>query len=384
MSLLRKFALVLAVAVAAASMVLWPGFKPELDHAPALHLTHTESFGENLGSGNVVGIEPVMEPLDYATADRFRNKIAGYLDAAKDQGWIAENTIVLLPEHLATWLVATDQGSRVYSEENATLPLMRLLLNHPLEVIKSLFIFDDADPWAASLFRSRAGILSRNIEQVFGGLAKEYGITLVAGSAALMTAGIYDEGLSYGHGPVFNASFVFGPNGKPIEDAVRKSHPIPAERGFTTPFPAKAQPVFEGAGRKYSVLICADSWFNDTFDTARAAKSNLVLVPAFLSGTDWLAPWSGYLGDTPEDEQWKRDIGRITEGEAWMKYAMPSKARARGIHDGMTVFLKGSLWGERGNGHALILENDTLHIGAAAPDEAAIYNLWLKPVDNTP
>ncbi|WP_420429277.1 hypothetical protein [Kordiimonas sp.] len=374
----KKKLLTLTMLIIASGFVFWPGFKPNFVHPPTLHLTQSESFGENVGAGNVVGIEPVMEPLDYATAERFKAKISGYMDAARAKGWFTADTIVLLPEHLATWLIATDVGSRVYSAEGTTLPLLRLLASEPIEAIKSLFIFDDGDPWAAALFRSRAGVLSRNIEDVFGGLAKEYGVTLIAGSAALMTAGIYDEGLSYGHGPIFNASFVFGPDGKPLEDAVRKSHPILAERGFITPFPAKAQPVFEGAGRKFSVLICADSWFNDTFEAGNKAESSLVLVPAFLTGAEWQAPWGGYIGDQPEHDAWIVDIGQITEGEAWIKYAMPAKAKTYGVKDGMTVFLKGDLWGERGNGRALILEHGTLHIGAAGLRDAAIYNLWLQ------
>ncbi len=373
MKRLGKTAFLLAVAFAAASFVFWPGFRPNLDHPPILHLTHSESFGENTGAGNVVGIEPVMEPLDYATPERFKAKIAGYLNEAQEKGWLNANTIVLLPEHLATWLVATDMGARVYSADDSTLPLIRILASEPVEALKSLFIFDDADPWAAALFRARADILSENIQHVFGGLAKEYGVTLIAGSAALMTAGIYDEGLSYGHGPIFNASFIFGPDGLPIEDAVRKSHPIPSEQGFIKSFPAKAQPVFTLGDLEYAVLICADSWFDDMYPPA----AELILVPAFLTGATWDTPWAGYVGDEPAGDNWRADIGNITEGEAWVRYALPAKAKARGIVDGMTVFLKGSLWGARGDGRALILQDGTLHTGEAGPSEAAIYNLWL-------
>ncbi|WP_417457030.1 hypothetical protein [Kordiimonas sp.] len=369
----KKKLITLAVIIITATYLFWPGLKPDHNGPLHLHLSHAASFGEDAGKGNVVGIEPVIEPLDYATPERFKAKIAGYLNEAQEKGWLNANTIVLLPEHLATWLVATDMGARVYSADGSALPLMRILASEPVEALKSLFIFDDADPWAAALFRARADILSENIDHVFGGLAKEYGVTLIAGSAALMTAGIYDEGLSYGHGPIFNASFVFGPDGLPIEDAVRKSHPIPSEQGFIKSFPAKTQPVFTSDDLEYAVLICADSWFDDMYPPA----AELILVPAFLTGATWDTPWAGYVGDEPAGDDWRADIGNITEGEAWVRYSLPAKAKAHGVANGMTVFLKGSLWGVRGDGRALILQDGTLHIGEAGPSEAAIYNLWL-------
>jgi len=367
----------MAALFGAAIYFFWPGFAPDLTAPPKLYLSHTETFGTNTGRGNVVGIEPYMEPLDYATLERFQEKLTGYFDAALGKGWLNSDTIVLLPEHIGTWLLTVDQGSRIYGASN-TEQAMRLIIAASLpEFLKNYYIFDDIALAQASLIRTRTRATANAVQQVFSNLAKQYGVTIVAGSQALMTPGIYPDSLSYGHGPIFNSSFVFGPDGNTRIDAVRKVHPIPSETGFTQASLSEFLPVFKTAHKSFAVLICADSWFDDTNAAVADQGANLLLVPAFLEGTAWDTPWQGYLGDSPASNIWQADINKISEGEAWVKYALPAQAKKQGIGWGMTVFLKGNLWELEASGHAIILENGITHVGKAQEDEAALYNLWL-------
>lgn len=373
-----KKLLFLVAVVVAAFYLFWPGTAPDLSSPPDLHMRVTASYGTNSGHGNVVGIEPFMEQLDYATPERFEAKLAGYLNVAESKGWVGDGTIVLLPEHIGTWLLATNQKSRVYDAADTHGAMLPIASHNLLDMAKNLFIFDEPDNMAAAIVRTRTKASARAQYEVYSRLAKRYGVTLVAGSSALMTPGIYPDTLSYGHGPIFNASFVFGPDGNPMEDAVRKVHPIPSEQGFTKSSQADFLPTFTAGGNRFGVLICADSWFEDTVAAVTAQDVSLLLVPSFLTGTTWDSPWQGYLGDTPPDLGWVDDIGRISEGEAWIRYALPAKARQYGVRFGMNVFLKGKLWGESGSGRALIIEDGTLHVGQGGDDGAALYNLWLK------
>ena len=374
----KKTLIFLAVILITAFYLFWPGLAPDLSSPPALHIKVSASYGRDTGRGNVVGIEPYMEQLDYATPERFEAKLAGYLDVAASKGWLREGTIVLLPEHIGTWLLASGQGSRVLDAETAADAALPLITHHLFAYLKNLYIFDSPDNRTAALIRARTETVATAQYKVYASLAKRFGVTLVAGSSAIMTPGVYPDTLSYGHGPIFNAGFVFGPNGKPIEDAVRKVHPIPREHGFTKASKAEFLPTFTATpGGRFGVLICADSWFEDTTSHLAREGARLLLVPAFLTGTGWDDPWRGYIGDTPPQDTWRQDIDRISEGDAWVKYAMPATARAHGIEDGMTVFLKGNLWGESGSGRALILDSGALHIGAGGDDGAALYNLWL-------
>lgn len=371
----KIFALV--TIIVAGVWLFWPGFAPDLSGPPKLHLGVSESFGTDTGAGNVIGIEPFMEPLDYATPARFQAKLDGYLKAAADKGWVGENTIVLLPEHIGTWLIATNQQSRVYSASTTDAAMRPIIMGNLPQFLKNLFIFDGTDKITAAVIRTRTRVSADAQYRVYSALARKYGVTLIAGSSALMTPGVYPDGLSYGHGPIFNAAFVIGPDGQPREDAVRKVHPIPSEVGYIKASKANYLPHFETKDRQIGVLICADSWFADTTRFLADQGIDLLLVPSFLEGASWTDPWQGYVGDEPADDTWRDDVGKITEGEAWQKYALPAKAKAFGIRWGMTVFLKGNLWGHKGSGRALILENGVPHIGKGGNDGATLYNLWL-------
>jgi len=374
-----KKLIALAALLGAAFYLFWPGMAPNLSAPPQLLLQHTASYGTDSANGNVVGIEPYMVPLDYATPARFQEKLSGYFDAAQKNGWFKENTIVLLPEHLGTWLLAANQKSRVYNANTTTEAMLPIITGNLPEFLKNYLIFDDADMSSASIMRTQTRQTADAVLTVYNALAKKYAITLVAGSQALMTPGIYPDSLSYGHGPIFNSSFVFSPDGSPQIDAIRKVHPIPSEAGFTQASDAEFLPVFNVGDRKLGVLICADSWFDDTTQSLANQGADLLLVPSFLEGTKWSAPWGGYLNDTPSSSlDWQQDVGAISEGEAWVKHALPARARKHGILWGMNVFLKGNLWGLKGYGRAIILENGTTHVGTSDHTGAAIYNLWLK------
>ena len=374
----KKTLTLLAAVFTVAFYLFWPGFTPNLSTPPSLYIQHTESYGSDIGQGNVIGIEPYMEPLDYATPARFETKIDGYLKEAQNQGWIKEDTIILLPEHLGTWLAASNSGTRIYSACSTSSALRPLIAQNLPQFLKNLYIFDEADNVSAAFIRTQTAQTAQALNTVFSNLARKYSVTIVAGSSALMTPGVYPNALTYGHGPIFNTSFVFGPDGKAQVDAIRKVHPIPKEAGFTTPSSAAFLPTFNVGSYKMGTLICADSWFDDTVSYMAKEGVNLLLVPGYLEGTEWNSPWQGYsTGDHDTDSSWRQDIGKITEGDAWIKYALPAKARKYGINWGMTVFLKGELWEQKGYGHAIIIENGTPHIGKSGSEGAAIYNLWL-------
>ena len=373
-----KKLIALAAFLGAAFYLFWPGFTPNLSKPPALYLNHTQSFGSDFGAGNVVGIEPFMEPLDYASPARFNEKLTGYFEVAESKGWLKTDTIVLLPEHLGTWLIAANQKGRVYEAKNTRSAMLPIVASNLPAFIKNYLIFDNSDLKTASVIRMQTAQTAKTVLAIYGALAKKYSVTIVAGSQALMTPGVYPETLSYGHGPIFNSSFVFGPDGEPQTDAVRKVHPIPSETGFTDASNTEFLPVFKAGKHTLGVLICADSWFDDTTSILAARGTDLLLVPSFLEGTPWTTPWQGYVNDTPQNDGWRQDIGQISEGEAWVKHALPARAKKHGIRWGMNVFLKGNLWDLKGYGHAIILENGITHVGASDHQGAAIYNLWLK------
>jgi hypothetical protein len=111
------------------------------------------------------------------------------------------------------------------------------------------------------------------------------------------------------------------------------------------------------------VLVCADSWHPELY--AALAGAELVAAPAYLQANDgWTAPWGGYVTPQPEDVD-DKDVGALTEGEAWRKYAMPSRLLATRADAGVTAFLRGAPWDLGADGRALLYARSALHVGDA-------------------
>ena len=73
----------------------------------------------------------------------------------------------------------------------------------------------------------------------------------------------------------------------------------------------------------------------------------------------------------------KNDIGKITLGQAWVKYAMAMRAKNDGgIQNGLNVFLQGNLWDLGTDGTTIILSNG---VGKTTSQYggAQIINLWI-------
>ncbi len=347
----KKTLITVAVLAGAALYAWWPGFEPNLSVPVNLHLKSTPSFGADAGQGNIVGIEPVMEPLDYAAPDRFRSKLAGYFSAAKNKGWLGPQTIVLLPEHIGTGLLFVGAKSRSFSSQSATDAALPLITANLFGFFKNMAIFDEQNAAAAAFIRMRNRAASDAQFAACSALSRDFGVTIVAGSSVIMTPGAFPDSLSYGHGPIFNAAFVFGPDGKPIVDATRKLTLRPQETGTLTAGKARFLFPYEVAGRKIGVLIGGDAHSEEAITTLKNGGADLIVVPGFssLDATDQAA-----------------------------KNQIPDLILQHGIQWAMKVNLKGALWGMRGHGQAWVVAGGTVQIPEAPDDGAAIYNLWLR------
>lgn len=72
--------------------------------------------------GNLLGIEPVLYPGDYQNLQRLHRKLSAYLEQARAQGLVSPRTVVVLPEHIGTWLWARGEKNELYQSPSATKP----------------------------------------------------------------------------------------------------------------------------------------------------------------------------------------------------------------------------------------------------------------------
>jgi len=345
--------------------------------ASYLHLQDIAVYGTDAQRGNLLGVQPFMEPADYASAETFAAKIGGYLDVAFGQGWLSEETIVVFPEYIGTWLVVAGEQARVHQAETVAAAMQALVLSHPLPFLKVLPSARAEDRVKYSLFRMKAARMAEIYQHVFSGLARKYAVTLVAGSIVLPSPEVRDGQLAIGAGRLYNTSAVYKPDGSAHPDLVRKVFPISAERPFTTPASAAELPVFATPAGRLGVLICADSWYPAAYEALKARQADLVAVPSYLAPDSiWDEPWRGYDGAPAPDDVDARDAGQITEGQAWLKYALAGRLAGAGVEHGINVFLRGNLWDLGSDGHTVVVRGPTVaearHVAGAA-----LANSWL-------
>lgn len=306
----------------------------------------------------LVAIQPWLRTADYRSAATLEHRLSGYFDAAAAAGHLAPGSLVVLPEHVGTWLVAADAPAASFAADTTTGAMTHLILANPLPFAWAFARSSETDRLAAAVFRMRADRMARDYQRVFGTLAERYGVTVVGGSIVLPEPHVIDGQLRAGHGELFNMSAVFHPDGRIDPQLVRKVHPIPDEAGFTAAASAADIPVFVTPAGRLGVLICADSWHPDVYETLQAGGADIIAVPAFLQPSGvWDQAWGGYTTGWPDDVD-PSDAGRLSEGEAWMTHALAGRLARSEAGFGATAFLRGALWDLGSDGANILVTRD--------------------------
>ncbi|ULQ54623.1 nitrilase-related carbon-nitrogen hydrolase [Flavihumibacter fluvii] len=381
-----KFLRIATMALLALLILWWAWSKagrvddsPLPSDTPAVPIT-VSSFGRaDSADGNIIGMQPFLTAKNYANEAGFYRELAIYMTEAKQKGLLSDKTIVVFPEYIGSWLVAANEKTRVYDPSLSMTDALTLQVSsNLLQFIPAYLKSKSADKTKEAIFRMKQPEIGRIYQSVFSRLAREYGVTIVAGSAVLASPGISADGkIETGSGKLYNTSAVFAADGKVQSPLIRKIFPITDEQGFTCAADTAQSPVFSTPAGRLAVLVCADSWFPAAYQNLND-KADVIAIPS-LGGVDsiWTASWNGYSGfPPPADVDTTGDYHHITEGDAWAKYAMARRAPAVGIHHGMNVFFTGKLWDMHPEGRVLILENDSLHVSSPAVQQGRITNLW--------
>jgi predicted amidohydrolase len=333
--------------------------------------------GQEARRGNLLGVQPFMRTTDYASGEAFRLKLERYLAAAARKNWLNERTVVVWPEYVGTWLAAADEKEGIYRAARLSEAMTRLALRHWLRFGLARLAARERDALAASLFRVKAQRMAELYQEVFADLAREYRVTMVAGSTVLPAPEIRDGVLRAGRGLLHNLSVVFRPDGSPYPAIVRKAFPISDELPFMAPAPVSDLPVFETPAGRLGVLICADAWHPPAYASLREQRVDVIAVPSgILSRKVWNDPWDGYDGAPNPPDVDPADLNVISEREAWRKYALAGRLHEAGARGGVIAVLHGELWDLSADGGQSIAVTEDAFVEARS-DGAALINLWL-------
>ena len=81
--------------------------------------------------------------------------------------------MVVLPEHIGTWLVAVGEKRKVFAARDLAEARIWLGLSHPLELLRALFANQGTARFSDALLRMKARQMADDYQSLFGGLAED-------------------------------------------------------------------------------------------------------------------------------------------------------------------------------------------------------------------
>ncbi|MCW8157676.1 carbon-nitrogen hydrolase [Stutzerimonas stutzeri] len=243
-----------------------------------LRILPIESRGQAGTAGNLLGIETRLQPADFQSRERLQLKFRTYLQQAADAGMLSERTIVVLPEHVGTGLFALGEKPEVQQARTLRDAMQWMALSNPGSYLRALTGNQVDDRRTGAVLRLKARQMAEEYQTIFGGLAREFGITLVAGSIVLPEPYLENDQLKIGDGPLRQISLTFDGRGKPLGTLQYKHALSRYERRYSVaPIPEPRRLIETPAG-SLAVLIGCDAYLERP-----PAEAKLLAIPGALA-----------------------------------------------------------------------------------------------------
>ena len=334
-------------------------------------------FNKPGNHGNIVAIQSHMTTWDYVGAEAFLQKLDYYLEAAQMQGWINQKTIVVFPEHIGTWLVASGEKEFVYTSQTIDEASRKVIMSNLLPYAQTYYRSEETDRERAALFKMKAPAMLRAYQYAFSKLAKKYEVAIIAGSIVLPEPVVEDGKIVLTKGPLKNVTATFNPDGSANALLFYKRYLGPLEREFM--LSAQERPVMLSAVGNIGVLTCTDSWYSEIYEELAEVNTRIVVVPACAIGNDrWSSIWDNKNG---AGARTRKGIGTeldegLTYEEAWHRNSF-EQAIDFGISNAIAVFLRGELWDLDSQGQTFAMVNGELLIPEHTEPGGGVFNMWL-------
>ena len=366
-------ALALVVIAALCGYGFWTGQRPTGHYLSDLRIELALSEGVPADHGNLLGVEPLLFPGDYQNLHRLHRKLAAYLEQARAQGLVNARTIVILPEHIGTWLWARGEKNELYQVTQRRDAWQWLELSNPISYGLAM-LGAEGDDWRADAhLRMKAQQMASDYQQLFGGLAREFGVTLVAGSIVLPSPYVERGTLRVGSGALYNSSLVFAGDGSVLGQPLRQQHPDSEVRRFIDSGIDQPLQVLQTPAGRLGVLIGSDSWYPSNQQQLANQRVQLIANPAFLGGKgSWTGPWRGNRHQ-PLAAGLAFKPGEVSEARAWQQLTL--NANPAGTSS-MSVFLRGRFWDVAAEGQGFA-NRAGLNLSGNSAHGARLLNLWL-------
>ncbi|PZX52752.1 hypothetical protein LV84_03362 [Algoriphagus ratkowskyi] len=375
--MIRKFITLLILAVFIWLIWSFSGRNTPLPESES-HISVIEEINpSDTLSRNIIGIQPYMDVSDYFNQANFKFKIRQYLVAARDKDLIKKNTLVVYPEYIGTWLFLLEEKHNLAEKETINDVISTIIYSNAFDYFLGyLKTGKEENKEMSSIFRMKAKKMLQAYYETFSELSIETNSYIAAGSIILPEPSVV-EGKIYLklNGPLYNASFLFGPDGKVIGEPILKAFPNGNELPYTVAADTNLAPVFELPFGKTAILLSDDSWHEEAYINANKDSAEIIIVSSFSSGDySMTSKRSGFDRKVNPLKFETGEIGEVKNQEAWEKYGLPSQIKNTKATVGMSVFFRGDLWNLNSIGQPIaLLNNKTLSVTSTG--KAGIWSL---------
>lgn len=220
-----------------------------LDEVPKPKSIQLSSQGE-FKKGSLLIIDPFLVSKSYGSEEILYQTLKLYFDFAKEKGKISvDRTLVRLPVHIGTWLLFSGEDRSLFlaetlggfykkiSEENFASFLWVYLYNK--SYAKNEFV--------ETVYQMKAWQMAYKYQSIFSRLAKEYRVSIVAGSIVLPNPKVIEGNITPTDGPLRNVSFYFHSDGR-VDEKMSNWHSESYFFNEEKPFPTFAKRKF-GEGK---------------------------------------------------------------------------------------------------------------------------------------
>ncbi len=314
-------------------------------------------------SRNILGIQPYMEVSDYFNQAVFKEKLKQYIVASSTKGLIRKNTLIVYPESIGTWLFLINEKHNLAEKKQLHKVLRAIAFSNAFDFLLGYIkTGDESNKQFSSIIRMKAKSMAKAYFETFSELALETNSYLLAGSIVLPDPVVMNGEIYVNlNGPLLNASFLFGPDGKVVENPILKTFPHSTETTYLSSPGSISSQVFNLPFTKTAVILGYDSWFDQTYESAQSDNVEVILNPSFLSENhSMLSKWQDFDGVYEPKNLDPADVGILTHKDAWEKYSLPSRLKTMKSKVGLSVFFSGDLWDMSKGGHPIVIYNDQI------------------------
>lgn len=264
--------------------LLWSALgRTAVSAEPDPYIDDVSSYGSDTGSGNLVAVQTYIEPGDYASSEAFQAKMDGYMAEAQAQGWLQPDTIVVFPEWIGTWLVLSNEKQELYEADTLEAAMQLMVVSNLPSFLEAYAGAQGEDKIRDALFRMKADDMAAIYTDTFSALAEKYGVTIVAGSLILPDPTVGNDQLIPGVGALQNVSEVFRRDGTLDSHLTRKVFPTGDEGTFVGGAALDQLAAYDTTEGKLAVLVCADSWYPDSYAALAGEAPQIFVVPNNLN-----------------------------------------------------------------------------------------------------